>query len=276
MATQTDPVRVETADGATWLTFNRPERLNSFNADELAALVATLEQCEADASVRAVVITGSGRAFTSGLDLHEAPAGDPAAMARWMARVAPLWGAVASALVRMNKPVLAAVNGSTVGGGVGIALASDFVIASSQATFTPGWLAIGVSIDTGSSWSLPAYLGMRRATEWVYTNRTLTAAQALEWGLVNRVVDAAQFEDEVRRVGRELAAYPTHLFAMSKALFRRGRTHDAENQHQAEADTLEIAAAHPHFHQTLDRFYQKRGSGRSGLVRLDPAPDRRR
>lgn len=257
-------IAFEVRDGVAWIRFRRPEKLNAQSLEMLRALTDMLYRCEVDREVRAVALTGSGRGFSGGFDLGEVPVDEgPEAIGQHFRRASLYWHAAVSAILRLPKPVLAGVNGVTVGGGLGVVLASDIAMASTEATFTPGWFGIGISIDTGSSALLPLHLGWRRATEWIYTNRTLSAAEALEWGLVNRVVPADRFAAELERVARELADGPTHLYALAKSLFQRGRTESPETQYEFEREGVVASVTRPEFADRLRRFRRKerRSSG---------------
>ncbi len=266
----TSGIDFETRDGVGWIRFDRPEKLNAQSVEMLSGLTDLIYRCESDRAIRAVVITGTGRGFSGGFDLGEIPLDEgEEAVHRHFRRASLYWHSTISGIIRLRKPVLAAVNGAAVGGGLGLVLAADLAVASEHATFTPAWFSIGISIDTGSSCSLPAYLGWRRATEWIYTNRTLSAAEALEWRLVNRVVAAPRFDGEVARIAVELADGPTHLFALAKQLFHRGRTESPETQYEFEREGVIASVTSPEFADRLRRFRDKERPSRSTSLDLD-------
>ena len=263
-------VEFDVQDAVAWIRFARPEKLNAQSVEMLSAVTDLIYRCEADAAVRAVVFTGTGRGFTGGFDLAEIPLdeGDEA-IHRHFRRASLYWHSAISGIIRLRKPVLAAVNGATVGGGVGLVLASDIAIASAEATFTPAWFSIGISIDTGSSCSLPSYIGWRRATEWVYTNRTIDAREALEWGLLNRVVPADALESEARRVAVQLANGPTRLYGLAKELFHRGRTESPETQYELEREGVIASVTAPEFAPRLRAFRDGARPSRGAALDLD-------
>ena len=185
--------------GVLTITLNRPEVYNAFNRALHDALRAALEEAS-DPAVRAVVITGAGRGFCAGQDLHE---------------FAAMTGSIREALestyhpnIRLiralEKPVIAAVNGPAAGAGLSLAAACDIRIASEAAGFVPGFVGIGLVPDSGGSWFIHRLLGFARALEWMSSNRRLDAAEALAWGLVSEVIPADAFEQRVAEIGSRL------------------------------------------------------------------------
>jgi 2-(1,2-epoxy-1,2-dihydrophenyl)acetyl-CoA isomerase len=181
------------------------------------ALLAAVVGASDDSDVRAVALTGTGRVFTAGQDLGEHAAalrdgGAEAAFATIDAHYNPL----ISALATMPKPVLAAINGTCAGAGLGIALACDLRIAAAGARFTTAFAGIGLTPDSGLSASLSRAVGIARASELVLLARPFTAEEALAWGLVGSVMPAAALADEAASVAARLAAGPTRAYATAK------------------------------------------------------------
>ena len=263
---RTEPGRIDfdLRDGVGTITINRPDKLNACTREMLRTWTERLYECEGNPAVKAVVITGAGKGFTAGFDLGEVPVDRGTEAIRDHFRNTSLyWHSVISAIVRIEKPVLAAVNGPAVGGGIGLVLAADLAIASTQASFTPAWFSIGICIDTATSCHLVPYIGMRRATEWIYTNRTLSAAEALDWGLLNRVYPPGEYEKEVDRVARELAAGPTLLYGLAKSLFHRGRTESLETECEFEREGVLKSVTDPGFPPRLKMFRSKQRPSKS-------------
>jgi 2-(1,2-epoxy-1,2-dihydrophenyl)acetyl-CoA isomerase len=179
-------------------------------------LVEVLGDVGGDENVRAVVVTGAGRAFCVGQDLGEHAAalqdGAEAAFATLQHHYEP----IITALVGIPKPVIAAINGACVGAGLSIALACDVRVARAGAVFGTAFTAIGLSFDSGLSASLARAVGHARASELILLGDSFTAEQALEWGLVGRVVDADTFDDEVASIAARLASGPTQAYAAAK------------------------------------------------------------
>jgi 2-(1,2-epoxy-1,2-dihydrophenyl)acetyl-CoA isomerase len=168
-------------DGVATITINRPEVKNSLNVDALSALFTALGTCEDRDDVGAVVLTGKGDAFCAGVNLKGYRLDNREELRAGFREVAMWWHQMLHRIVRLPKPVLAAVNGIAVGGGLGIVLASDLAVCNENASFFASWMANGVANDGGSSYSLAKIVGFRRAMELMLTNRTLTAREAVEW-----------------------------------------------------------------------------------------------
>jgi 2-(1,2-epoxy-1,2-dihydrophenyl)acetyl-CoA isomerase len=198
------------------LTMNRPESMNSLSVGLKEALRDTARELAADPAVRAVVLTGNGRGFCVGQDLREhvalLEAGDPAPLSTVEEHYNPLL----QALVAMPKPVIAAVNGMAAGAGAGLAFACDFRIAASSAGFLIAFANVGLSLDSGVSWTLPRLVGMARATALCLLAEPVTAESALEMGLVNAVVEPDRLLATAQELAARLAAGPTSAYAAIK------------------------------------------------------------
>jgi 2-(1,2-epoxy-1,2-dihydrophenyl)acetyl-CoA isomerase len=239
--------------GVLTITLNRPEVYNAFNRALHDALRAALEEAS-DPAVRAVVITGAGRGFCAGQDLHE---------------FAAMTGSIREALestyhpnIRLiralEKPVIAAVNGPAAGAGLSLAAACDIRIASEAAGFVPGFVGIGLVPDSGGSWFIHRLLGFARALEWMSSNRRLDAAEALAWGLVSEVIPADAFEQRVAEIGSYWAALPTRAVAMTKRLFEHAHGASLDSQLELEAELQQEALATADFGEGVTAFLEKR------------------
>ena len=211
-----DPVLV-TRDGAvTTIQLNRADSMNSLTVDAKVALREACKEVASDRSVRAVVLTGSGRAFCAGQDLREhaeqLESGSPSPLST----VEEHFNPITISLATMAKPVIAAINGTAAGAGLGLALACDFRVAVEGARFTTAFAGIGLTADSGLSWSLPRAVGTARATALLLLSEPFTAEQALEMGMINAVVAAERFDDTVRELAARLAAGPTAAYAAIK------------------------------------------------------------
>jgi 2-(1,2-epoxy-1,2-dihydrophenyl)acetyl-CoA isomerase len=216
-------IKLDVADGVAWITFNLPRFGNALDLAGVEEAVDALAQAEVRDEVGAVVLTGAGKQFCSGFNLREVPSPDDVrAVVHHFRVVAWWWHRLLEGLIRLPKPVLAAVNGAAAGSGLGMVLCSDLAVCKESARFLCAWHAIGIANDATTSYSLSKIVGFRRALELMLTNRTLEAREALEWGLVNRVFPDAEFDGQVSRIARELAEAPTHLQAFAKESFHRG------------------------------------------------------
>jgi 2-(1,2-epoxy-1,2-dihydrophenyl)acetyl-CoA isomerase len=204
-------------DGAVMtITLNRPEAMNALSVELKLALRSALDDAAADPTVRALVLTGSGRGFCVGQDLREhvglLEAGDVAPLNT----VTEHYNPVIRALVGMPKPVIAAVNGMAAGAGAGLSFACDFRIAANTAGFLLAFANVGLTLDSGVSWTLPRLIGTARATALALLAEPVTADAALEMGLVNAVVEPERLLPAAHELAQRLAAGPTVAYAAIK------------------------------------------------------------
>ena len=250
MIDATDVLLVERSEGVATLALNRPESMNSLSVELKEALLEATRDIAADPLVRAVVLTGAGRGFCVGQDLREhvelLEAGDPTPLATVSRHYNPL----ILTLARMPKPVIAAVNGMAAGAGAGLAFACDFRIAASSAGFLLAFANVGLTLDSGVSWTLPRLVGQARATALALLAEPVTAEAALEMGLVNAVVDEPE---RLRAAAHELAARlasgPTAAYAAIKQSIAYAANHDLEAA-LAKEDELQTAMGRTEDHRT--------------------------
>ncbi len=211
------PLRLERDGALAVITLDRPEVLNAFDEALTSALAVAIDAVATDAAVRAVVITGAGRAFSAGQDLRDrflkVVAGEDLALGNELRR---RYHPAIAALREMRKPVVAAVNGVAAGAGLGIAVACDVRVASSSAVFRAAWTRVGLVPDAGSAYFLPRIVGWGRATDMILTGDAVSADEALRMGLVTRVWPDAEFSDAWRKYARALAEGATEAYALSK------------------------------------------------------------
>jgi 2-(1,2-epoxy-1,2-dihydrophenyl)acetyl-CoA isomerase len=241
-------------DGAVLtITLNRPEVYNAFNRDLHAALHDALTEA-ADASVRCVVVTGAGKGFCAGQDLKEFGAVSGSIREALEQTYHPNVRLVRS----LEKPVIAAVNGPAAGAGLSFACACDLRIASSSATFVPGFVGIGLVPDSGGTWFVHRLLGFARAFEWMCTNRRLSADEALAWGLVSEIADADAFESRVAELAQEWASRPTLAIGRTKRLFEHAFDAGLEAQLALEAELQQESVGTADFGEGVNAFLEKR------------------
>ena len=262
-------------NGVATITFNAPQYGNALGLKGLQEFLDALYRSEARDDVGAVVLTGRGKAFCSGFNLKEIPAKDLSAkdldvetIAAHFRVVAMWWHQILHLLTRMPKPILAAVNGVAVGSGLGMTLCSDMAVCKDTASFFPAWHTIGIANDATTSYSLAKIVGFRRAMEWMLTNRTVSAQEALEWNVVNRVYDEASFDKNVAIIARELADAPTHLQGIAKAGFHMGWRQSIEEATEFEIQNVMKTVRHPHFHKMLTKFLSGEQKSNKAQVNL--------
>lgn len=229
-----DDIRYEVSEHIATLTLNRPERMNTISGPMLDQLGELLVRANADPEVRVVILTGTGRAFCAGLDLNSASKGEgigsstAAQPATIDLRTAP-----PTVLFAMDKPVIAALNGSAAGYGMDMAIGCDIRVMAEDAKLAAAFVKRGVVPESGGTWLLPRMIGWAKAAELVFTGRTLTAAQSLELGLANHVVPAAEVAATARRLAQEIAANAPLAVQASKRMMRMGldETFETHVQH---------------------------------------------
>jgi 2-(1,2-epoxy-1,2-dihydrophenyl)acetyl-CoA isomerase len=220
---------VERSEGVATLTMNRPESMNSLSIALKEALLVAARDVSADPAVRAVVLTGTGRGFCVGQDLREhvalLEAGDPAPLST----VAQHYNPLILALAGMPKPVIAAVNGMAAGAGAGLSFACDFRIAARTAGFLLAFANVGLTLDSGVSWTLPRIVGQARATALSILAEPINAESALEMGLVNAVVEPERVLSTAQELAARLAAGPTAAYAAIKESIVYAQSVDLES-----------------------------------------------
>ncbi|MGH3930910.1 MAG: enoyl-CoA hydratase/isomerase family protein [Pseudonocardiaceae bacterium] len=232
-------VLVEREGKTVVLTLNRPDRYNALNHELRAALLIALRDVADDAAVRAVVLTGAGRGFCVGQDLDEHAATlhtDPSSALR---AVTEHYNPITRTLTGMPKPVIAAINGSCAGAGLGFAMSCDLRIAAEGTKFSTAFTGIGLTADSGLSASLTRALGASRAGELLLLSEPFTAEQAAEWGLVRSVVAAEAVREAALALAGRLAEGPTLAYAEVKQALRLGATAALDEilDHEAAAQT---------------------------------------
>ena len=246
-------------DGLARLTFNRPDKLNSFTVAMHLEVQHALDAAAADPQVRALVITGAGRGFCAGQDL-----GDRAVSAEGGARpdlgdsIEKYYAPLVRRLRAMPKPVVCAVNGVAAGAGANIALACDIVIAVETAIFVQPFCKLGLVPDAGGTWSLPHLVGRARALGLVLLGDAVGAQQAADWGLIWKCVPAAGFEAEVNAVARKLATGPTLGFARTKQAIDAAATATLDQQLNLERDFQRELGYSQDYAEGVSAFTEKR------------------
>ena len=228
----------EVEDGVGRITLNRPDTLNAWNEQFGLDLRQVVTEDAQDDSVRALLITGAGRGFSSGADLKASGAGelDDDGLPNVRKRLTELYHPILVGLRELPKPVIAAVNGPAVGIGASLAFACDLILASSSSYFNLAFVNIGLMPDGGSTAFVPAAVGKARAFEMALLGERVPAQQALDWGLINRVVEPESLSKEARDLAQTMAKGPTNSFAGSKRALNRMLYGDLNAQLELEAD----------------------------------------
>jgi enoyl-CoA hydratase/carnithine racemase len=252
-----ETVLYDLTGGLAVITLNRPDAMNSLTAEMKGALRAALERAAEDDAVRAVLLTGSGRAFCAGQDLREhaanLEAGDGLA-----GTVHEHYNPIVQTITSMPKPVVAAVNGIAAGAGASFALACDLIVASEKASFATAFTKIGLAPDSGMSWTLQRRVGRTKAAELLLLAEPVAAARAVEIGLVNQVVPAEEFEQTARDLAGRLAAGPTVAYAAVKEALDRAAAGGLTDALAVEADLQDACAKTADHASATEAFVNKR------------------
>jgi 2-(1,2-epoxy-1,2-dihydrophenyl)acetyl-CoA isomerase len=246
------------SEGLGRVTLNRPDRLNAWTTEFGRELKQVVTADAADPSVRAVLVTGAGRGFSSGADLKEGfdPAADGLPDVR--KELEQLYHPIIAGIRRLEKPVVAAVNGAAVGIGASLAFACDLVLAAESAFFGLAFVNIGLMPDGGSTLFVPAAVGKARALEMALLGERIPARRALEWGLVNRVLPDDRLMDEATKLVDALAKGPTRSYASSKRALNRVLYPDLDGQLDLEAELQQGLARTRDFQEGVTAFVEKR------------------
>lgn len=246
------------SEGLGRVTLNRPDTLNAWTTEFGRELKQVVTADAADPSVRAVLVTGAGRGFSSGADLKEGfdPAADGLPDVR--KELDQLYHPIIAGIRRLEKPVVAAVNGAAVGIGASLAFACDLVLAAESAFFGLAFVNIGLMPDGGSTLFVPAAVGKARALEMALLGERIPARRALEWGLVNRVLPDDRLMDEATKLVDALAKGPTRSYASSKRALNRVLYPDLDGQLDLEAELQQGLARTRDFQEGVTAFVEKR------------------
>ncbi len=252
-------VKTELRSGVLWLTLNRPEKLNAFDEQMGNDLMDALKEAERSAEVRSVVLTGEGRAFSVGEDLNSNRAtyegGKPALLGEVLKRK---YNPIVQRIRRMEKPVVASINGVTAGAGLGLALACDLRAASDKATFHEAFIKVGLAPDSGTSFWLTRILGLAKAMEVGLLGEPIDSTMALNLGLVNWVFPADKLSDEVAKIAERLAKGPTRALGLTKRALNRAIVVDMDSALEYEAYLQDVAGRTADHVEGVKAFFEKR------------------
>jgi 2-(1,2-epoxy-1,2-dihydrophenyl)acetyl-CoA isomerase len=249
-----DLVLTELKDGVLSITLNRP-KVNAFNFEMIAGVQAAFKQAEREDQVRCVLLSGNGNVFSAGQDVSEFKQAGDVSFRQHLQRT---YNPIILQIRRLEKPVLAAINGAVSGAALGIVVACDLRIASDKARFVVGFLGIGLAPDSAVSLLLPALIGLGRATEFAFSNQPISADQALAWGLVNRIVPDPQLPMQAEEWARQLVQGPVHAMGLAKRDFNRAVLNNLEQVLDYEAHIQEIAGQRPEHKEGVQAFLEKR------------------
>src|SRR3954451_6735437 len=258
-----NPVLVEKREGYRVITLNRPQRLNAFNAPMQQALVAAVAAAETDVGCRALLLTSTGRAFSSGQDLSERinAAGEVTLSGESLQKY---YNPLVLKIRALPFPVICAVNGIAAGVSCNIALACDIVLAARSASFLQPFAKLGIIPDGGGTWLLPRLVGQARARGLALLAESLPAEKAEEWGLIWKVVDDASLMTEAEKLCVHFSTAPTSGLGLIKRALDAAEDNDLSAQLDLERNLQRQAGSHPNYREGVQAFLQKRKPNFSG------------
>ncbi len=248
------PVDTALQDGVFTITLDRP-KANAFDRSMIVAAQGAFKQAARDDQIRCVLLTGRGHIFSAGQDLKEFEGVKHRSLREHLLET---YNPLILQIRRLEKPVLAAINGAVAGAALGVALACDLRIAADQARFVVGFLGIGLAPDSAVSLFLPHLIGLARASEAAFGNQPISAQQALAWGMVNRVVPADELDAQARAWAHELARGPLKAMGLTKRSLNRAILPQLEEVLDYEAHIQDIAGKSSDHQEGLKAFRAKR------------------
>ena len=246
-------INLDQSGGVLTAALNRP-KANAFNETMIEEWLSVLKIADRDESVRCLVLTGTGRIFSAGQDVAAISRGE-LSLREHLHRT---YNRVILKMHALEKPIVGAINGPAVGAGLGLALATDLRVAAESATFIYGFVGIGLSADSGTSLAMPLQIGLARTVEMAFTNRAVTAEEALDWGLVNQVVPDDRLEEAVAEMATRLAGGPTRAYGLSKRAINRATMALLKETLEYEAELQEIAGRTEDHAEGVAAFLEKR------------------
>lgn len=248
-------IRSDLNNNVLLLTIDRP-KANAFNLELIGELQSAFKQAARDPQTRVVLLTGAGRIFGAGQDIEEIRAAG--ASLSYREHLLKTYNPLILQIRQIEKPVIAAINGSCAGASLGIALACDLRIAADTAKFVVGFGGIGLAPDSGVSLLLPVLIGLGRSLEFSFSNQPISAQKALEWGLVNRVVLFEELARETTTSALELASGPVAAFGLAKRTFNKAVLPNLEEVLEYESYIQEVAGQRPEHKEAVAAFLEKR------------------
>ncbi|GHC56840.1 enoyl-CoA hydratase-related protein [Ulvibacter litoralis] len=238
------------------LTLNRPEVFNSFNKEMAFLLQAELDACEKNAEVRAIVITGNGKAFCAGQDIQEIT--DPELNPGFKKILDDHYNPIVTRIRAIEKPIIGAVNGVAAGAGANIALACDIVVASENASFIQAFSKIGLIPDSAGTFFLPRLIGFQKAAALMMLGEKVSASDAEKMGMIYKVFTAEEFTTSVQALAQTLSKMPTKALGLTKRLLNQSMTNDLTAQLALESKLQIESAQSEDYNEGVTAFVEKR------------------
>jgi len=249
-------IQIKIENGVAWITLNRPETFNSFNREMALSLQSTLDDCESNKEVRAIVLTGNGKAFCAGQDLNEVTS--PELNPGFRKILEEHYNPIVQRIRKIEKPIIAGVNGVAAGAGANIALACDIVIASEASSFIQAFSKIGLIPDSAGTFFLPRLIGFQKASALMMLGDKVSANEAESLGMVYKVIPIESFIEEVGKIANKMAMMPTKALGLTKRLLNQSMVNNLDQQLSLESDLQIEAAETEDYSEGVNAFIEKR------------------
>jgi 2-(1,2-epoxy-1,2-dihydrophenyl)acetyl-CoA isomerase len=249
------PVLLSVSNGVATITLNRPDKLNAFNREMALLLQKLLDQCHEDATIRCVVLTGAGKAFSAGQDLAELVGENPPSMQQILSEH---YNPIITRIRQLPKPLIAAVNGVAAGAGANIALCADIVVATETASFIQAFSKIGLIPDSGGTYLLPRLIGWQKASALAMLGDKVSAAEAEKMGMIYKCFNQEDFEASIQKMATQLAQMPTKGLALTKQALNASFTNTYDAQLALEDVLQQQAAQTQDYNEGVQAFLEKR------------------
>lgn len=251
----------EITDSIAYITFNRPDKFNSFNREMALLLQNKLDECASQDEVRCVYITGAGKAFCAGQDIGELVGENKIELAQILSEH---YNPIVQRIRNLPKPVVAAVNGVAAGAGANIALCCDIVVAAESASFIQAFSKIGLIPDSGGTFTLPRLIGWQKASALMMTGDKVSATDAEKMGMIYKTFSADLFEEESKKIAHTISQMPTKGLAYAKHVLNQSFTNSWEAQLQLEDEFQQKAAVTEDYQEGINAFLEKRQAAFKG------------
>lgn len=249
-------IQIKIENGVAWITLNRPETFNSFNREMALSLQSTIDDCESNNEVRAIVLTGNGKAFCAGQDLNEVTS--PELNPGFRKILEEHYNPIVQRIRKIEKPIIAGVNGVAAGAGANIALACDIVIASEASSFIQAFSKIGLIPDSAGTFFLPRLIGFQKASALMMLGDKVSANEAESLGMIYKVVPIESFMEEVGKIANKMTMMPTKALGLTKRLLNQSMVNNLDQQLSLESDLQIEAAETEDYSEGVNAFIEKR------------------
>ncbi len=250
-----EPILLSITDQVAQITLNRPEVFNSFNGPMALALQGALDECKSNPEIRAVYITGAGKAFCAGQDIQEVTSeGAPSLEQILHKHLNPIIQRIRG----LEKPIVCGVNGVAAGAGANIAIACDITVASDKASFIQAFIKIGLVPDSGGTYLLPRLIGWQRAAALMMLGEKISAAEAATMGMIYKTLPAEDFNQQALAIAQQLSKLPTAAIGLTKRALNYSFTNDLDKQLAIEEQLQTTAGLTADYQEGVQAFLEKR------------------